>query len=380
VSEAIPVAFYAPLKEPNHPSPSGDRTMARLLMKALQAGGFAPILASTLRTLDRAGDRALQARLRTQSAAEADRLIAAYHAAPEARRPRAWFTYHVYYKAPDWIGPGVAETLGIPYVVAEGSRAGKRANGPWAMGHAGAEAALDRAEAIFVMTEADREALQAAKPAGQMLIDLPPFLDVEEWDGTAPVSARQDSEGTLRFLTVAMIRPGDKLASYAILADALTRLGRHGWTLDIAGDGEARSEVGRLFAPFGERVRFRGLVEDRASLAALYAEADLFLWPAVNEAYGMALLEAQAFGCPVIAGAYGGVRSVVRNDVTGLLTVPGDAAAFAAAVGALIDDPGRRRALGNAARRSVTEERGLRQAAARLRSALIPLVAAEARS
>ena len=61
-------------------------------------------------------------------------------------RPRLWFTYHVYYKAPDWIGPRVARGLGIPYVVAEGSRAAKRAQGPWALGHAGAEAALDRAD------------------------------------------------------------------------------------------------------------------------------------------------------------------------------------------------------------------------------------------
>ncbi len=379
MSEAIPVAFYAPLKEPNHPSPSGDRTMARLLMKALQAGGFAPVLASTLRTFDGAGDRALQERLRADSAAEADRLIAAYRDAPGGRRPRAWFTYHVYYKAPDWIGPRMAGALGIPYVVAEGSRASKRADGRWAIGHAGAEAALDHAEAIFVMTDADREALQAVKPAGQALIDLPPFLDLEEWAGTAPASARQDDEGALRFLTVAMLRPGDKLASYAILADALARLTRGGWTLGIIGEGEARSEVEQLFGRFGERVRFHGLIEDGASLAAHYAGADLFLWPAINEAYGMALLEAQAFGCPVIAGAYGGVRSVVRDGATGLLTAPGDPMAFANAVAALIGDPGQRRALGDAARRFVAEERGLREAAARLRSALIPLVAAEAR-
>ena len=380
MSEAIPVAFYAPLKEPNHPSPSGDRTMARLLMQALRAGGFAPVLASTLRTFDRAGDRALQERLRAESAAEADRLIAAYRDAPEGRRPRAWFTYHVYYKAPDWIGPRVAEALGIPYVVAEGSRAGKRADGPWAIGHAGAEAALDRADAVFVMTEADREALQAAKPAGQMLIDLPPFLDLEEWAGTAPASPGQDDEAALRFLTVGMMRLGDKLASYAILADALARLRRHGWTLDIVGEGNARSETERLFSRFGERVRFHGLIEDRASLARLYGGADLFLWPAVNEAYGMALLEAQAFGCPVIAGAYGGVPSVVRDGATGVLTAPGDAAAFASAVAALVDDPARRRALGLAARRFVAEERGLPQAVARLRSALMPLVAAEVRA
>ena len=48
VTIARPVAFYAPLKSPNHPLPSGDRTMARLLMKALDRAGYAPQLASEI--------------------------------------------------------------------------------------------------------------------------------------------------------------------------------------------------------------------------------------------------------------------------------------------------------------------------------------------
>ena len=50
----------------------------------------------------------------------------------------------------------------------------------------------------------------------------------------------------------------------------------------------------------------------------------------------MALLEAQAAGLPVVAGAVGGVPSIVADGITGLLTPPGDVGAFAR---------GRRRAL-----------------------------------
>ncbi|MDQ4134573.1 MAG: glycosyltransferase family 1 protein, partial [Pseudomonadota bacterium] len=129
MSSAVPVAFYAPLKSPNHPSPSGDRTMARLLLEALRKAGFSPALASELRTLDAAGDAGVQVEIRARSEAEAERLVAAYRALPSEERPRLWFTYHVYYKAPDWIGPRVADALGVPYAIAEGSRAGKRAFG-----------------------------------------------------------------------------------------------------------------------------------------------------------------------------------------------------------------------------------------------------------
>ncbi|MFL5178400.1 MAG: glycosyltransferase family 1 protein, partial [Microvirga sp.] len=174
MSEAVPVAFYAPMKDPDHPAPSGDRTMARLLLKALGNAGFRPELASALRSWDRVGDAAFQDEMRRSGGAEADRLVARWTNARPGDRPRLWFTYHLYYKAPDWIGPRVADALRIPYVVAEASRAGKRARGAWAAAHAGAEAALDRADAIFVMTEADREALERHRRNGQRLLELPP--------------------------------------------------------------------------------------------------------------------------------------------------------------------------------------------------------------
>ncbi len=72
-------------------------------------------------------------------------------------------------------------------------------------------------------------------------------------------------------------------------------------------------------------------------LPALYAAADLYLWPAINEAYGMAFLEAQAAGLPVVAGRTGGVPAVVADGVTGVLTPIGDATSFADAVARLLD-------------------------------------------
>jgi glycosyltransferase involved in cell wall biosynthesis len=366
------VAFYAPLKSPNHPSPSGDRTMARLLMKALGAAGFSVFLASEIRTLDKGGDPARQERLRDESEAVARELTERVRSLPPHDRPALWFTYHVYYKAPDWIGPRIADSLGIPYVIAEGSRAAKRAHGPWALGHAGAEAALDRADAIVTMTARDRIALEAARPARQVLVDLPPFLDPAEW-GNPPIMARP--AGIPRLLTVAMMREGDKLASYRILAAALARIGHLAWTLDIVGDGEARGEIGNLFGPFGPRIRFHGQMEAGHALRALYERADLFVWPAVNEAYGMVLLEAQLFGCPIVAGDYGGVASVMKHDETGLLAPPGDIHAFAQAVAGLIGDRDRRLRFGEAAYVFIHRERGLDRAGARLHDALSALVA-----
>ncbi|MFZ9635662.1 MAG: glycosyl transferase, partial [Alphaproteobacteria bacterium] len=57
------LAFYAPLKPPDHPVPSGDRRMAQLLMAALAARGHDVELASRLRRRDGAGPPARQLRL-----------------------------------------------------------------------------------------------------------------------------------------------------------------------------------------------------------------------------------------------------------------------------------------------------------------------------
>lgn len=363
-------AFYAPLKSPGHPAPSGDRTMARLLMKALSRTGYTPELASELRTFEARGDAAIQEDLRKASLAEAERLIRAYRARPAGERPAVWFTYHVYYKAPDWLGPRVAQALGIPYVVAEGTRAGKRARGPYAVAHGGAEAALDAAAVILVPTRRDREALEQHRPPAQRLVDFPPFLDLDDWPDVPPRRTSQPP----RLLAVGMMRTGDKLASYGQLAEALAFVANRPWSLDIVGSGEAADTVAALFAPFGERVRIHGQVDSRVTLARLYAAADLMVWPAVNEAYGMALLEAQAFGCPVLAGAHGGVASVVRPGKTGILTPPDDVPAFAAALDGLLADSGQRETMGAAARNFVRGERTLDHAAARLRETLDAVV------
>lgn len=362
----VPVAFYAPMKSPDHPQPSGDRTMARLLLRALALAGFSPSLASQLRTWEPGGDRTRQAEIRTESLAEAERLAAVYSAAPEETRPRLWFTYHCYYKAPDHLGPEIAARLGIPYVIAEPSHAPKRAGGTWALAHAAAERAIRAADALLVLTAQDRRCIAAILRPGQRLVALPPFTDVAE-----PHRGRARPSGTPRLLTVAMMRPGDKLASYRLLAEALAHLGARPWTLDIVGDGPARPDVEALLAPFSGRVTFHG-VQGGPTLQALYREAALLLWPAVNEAFGMVLLEAQAEGCPVVAGRFGGVPDAMLPGETGLLAAPDDPADLARCAAALLADPQRRDRMGEAAARFVRTERSLDKAAEILRAALLP--------
>lgn len=359
------IAFYAPLKPPDHPVPSGDRRVAGLLLEALRLAGHQPFVASRLRSHDREGDELRQARIGAVGNYEVERLLRRWRRQPGAA-PLLWFTYHLYYKAPDWLGPAVRDALGIPYVVAEASHAAKRADGPWQIGHRAVENALRRADLVFGLNPADRDGVLPLLRNPGCWTALPPFLDIADYCIAQPVNRAP------RLIAVGMMRPGDKLASYRVLGDALAPLLDLSWSLDIVGDGPARGAVDQMLAPLGARVRYRGALPG-GEVAAALAESDLFVWPAINEAFGMALLEAQASGLPVVAGASGGVAGIVAAEETGLLTPPGDAAAFAAAVRRLLCDDRMRARMGAAARAKVERAHGLPAASAALAAALARL-------
>jgi glycosyltransferase involved in cell wall biosynthesis len=94
--------------------------------------------------------------------------------------------------------------------------------------------------------------------------------------------------------------------------------------------------------------------------------SDLFVWPAVDEAFGMALIEAQACGLPVVAGNSGGVGSVVASGRTGLVVAAGDVDAFAGAVRQLLTDRELRLRMAGEAAAHALSEHDLPTAAARL--------------
>lgn len=99
--------------------------------------------------------------------------------------------------------------------------------------------------------------------------------------------------------------------------------------------------------PGADRVHFIGFA---AQSAAVLQAFDIFVFPSHLEAFGLSLVEAMAMGLPVVACAAGGVLDIVADGDTGLLVPPRDPTALAVAIGRLLDDPGLRQRLGQAAR------------------------------
>lgn len=374
------LAFYAPLKSPTHAVPSGDRRMARALITAFEHQGHEVSVASHFRSFDRNGDRERQERIQALGDRLAKRLIRRYKAMPRRDQPLAWVTYHAYHKSPDWLGPAVRSALDIPYILIETSFAEKQACGPWALGHRATEQVIQEADVILALTGVDHAGLAPVVREPTKLQRLPPFLDPSPF--TAASKFRRQHRHTLaeRFdlddsvpwlLTVGMMRNDVKLQSYKILCQALQQLLDRSWQILVVGAGPSLPLVESYLARLGsKRVRMAGILNE-SELVTCYNAADLYAWPAIREAYGLAILEAQAAGLPVVAGDEGGVADVVRDTETGLLTSPGDSNVFALAVADLLDHPGKRRSMGKAAKLFVERERSLVDASRRLDQALI---------
>lgn len=344
------------MKSPNHPVPSGDRLMAQLIIRCLGLLGHDVRVASDLRAFLPEQDPIEMDRRRSRAQDEIERLTQLWQ---NGGAPDLWFSYHPYYKAPDLLGPMLSRAFGLVYVTAEASYSARRNQELWQTSQAAVLDAVAMAAVNICFTARDEQGLRAVVP-GARFQRLPAFID------PAPFLLRPPAPKPNSLVTVAMMRSGDKLNSYRALAQGLGLLLHKEWTLDVIGDGPARHEVEFMFSQLPpDRIRWHGR-KSTGEIAELLSSASIYVWPGHGEAYGLAYLEAQAAGLPVVAEHVAGVPEVVRDKYTGYLTAPGDTMAYAAAISQLLDSETIRMRMAAEARRFARAERSIEQAACHL--------------
>jgi starch synthase len=133
-------------------------------------------------------------------------------------------------------------------------------------------------------------------------------------------------------------------------------------------DGLRTSRSGVLWIP--EMLPKREVIQ-------LLSHATMFACPSVYEPLGIVNLEAMACGTAVVASRTGGIPEVVADGETGLLVPPGDDERLAAALNALLADPDRARAMGQAGRKRAVAEFGWPAIAAQTAALYAELVSKE---
>lgn len=209
---------------------------------------------------------------------------------------------------------------------------------------------------VIAISEAIRELLQTRMrvPAGKLTC-VPDAVDIDRFQPVNAASAARDELAhELGFLAkhrligvVAQFIPRkghvDLLEAFASLPNV------DDVTLIFFGQGPLESELRAQAKSLGlaQRVFFAGFRDNMETLLPLLT---LVVHPAHAEGMGVAVLEAQACGLPVIATRVGGIPEVINNEKTGLLVPPGDVGALAKALARLLKDPQTCRRLGAAGR------------------------------
>jgi glycosyltransferase involved in cell wall biosynthesis len=183
-------------------------------------------------------------------------------------------------------------------------------------------------------------------------------------------------------LTIASVGRAVEKKGYADLLQALARLnGDPRWRFEHVGGGPLAARLKESAARLGiaDRIVWHG-GRDRSFVFALLARSDLFVLPSRltkdgdRDGLPNVLMEAQAFGVPVVSTKVSGIPELVTHGETGCLVPQRDPLALAGAIGRLLDDCALRERLGAAGakrvRRDFSCEPGIDFVAARLRESL----------
>jgi len=217
---------------------------------------------------------------------------------------------------------------------------------------------------VVCMTQACSNALFGPRAGDRRIRYLSEGLDLSEWSrAQVSRSIRQELGIASGVPVIGFVARLDPWKGLDVFIDAASRIASEfpEAVFLVSGDAPAGFEAYRADMEaraaalgLGERMRFLGWRYRLGDIPALMADLDIFCHTSIApEPFGLVIIEAMAMGCPVIAARAGGPVEIVEDGVSGLLTQPGDAAALAAAMRALLMDRDRRGRLAKAGRARV---------------------------
>ena len=244
-------------------------------------------------------------------------------------------------------------------------------------GRAADTAAMLAADAVVTLSEAMKADIAGRGIAADRILVVPNAVDLERFtprERDAALAARlgiRDGEIVIGYISSFAGYEGIR---YLIEAGAILKARGRPVRVLLVGDGDERRNLGaearRLGVDDGT-VIFTGQMP-HAEVPAFYSVIDVFVVPRTADRVSQLVTplkpyEAMAMERAVVVSGVDALREMVRDGELGLTFTPEDATNLADVVEPLLDDPGRRRALGTAARNWVAENRTWRQNGQRYR-------------
>jgi glycosyltransferase involved in cell wall biosynthesis len=131
-----------------------------------------------------------------------------------------------------------------------------------------------------------------------------------------------------------------KAKNYESLVFSISKLSKYPIHCLIAGSGNLQYELEKQISSLklASRIRVLGFKKHEEVLKIIKG-SDMFIMPSISEGTPVALLEAAALGCPIIAGNVGGIPDILENNKHGLLINPCEQTELTRSIKYLIDHP-----------------------------------------
>lgn len=217
-----------------------------------------------------------------------------------------------------------------------------------------------RADTVRVVSRATAREAAAAGVAPSRIAVVPSRCDTELFDperwGEAGQAVRASLPGDPASPVVGFLGSFNASKGVDVLVRGASKLAqRRPIRLAVAGDGPLREQLENAAAHAVLPIALLGRLP-HSDVPRFLAAVDVLAVPSYDEGLPRVVLEAMAMRVPVVASGVGGIPEAVEDCSSGLLVPPGDAAALAAALDRVLDDPPLASRLGNAGRRRVLDE------------------------
>lgn len=213
---------------------------------------------------------------------------------------------------------------------------------------------LDQATELVALSKYLADAMRKYLSTERKIHIIPFSVDLEKFD-PSKYPKKTDTEEVFR---IGFVKGLKKIYGPDVLIEATRVLRDRGYNIRtiLAGDGEDSEELRSLARNRGVHriVDFPGYIPND-EVPSFLASLDVSCMPSRSESLGVAALESQAMEVPVVASNVGGVPEAVLDGLTGTLVTPGDPISLADGIASLLDDPVKRRQMGEAGRRLVRE-------------------------